>query len=212
LGTPGRLSLAVKVIGRGDLMLVSYPVGDEFGKKSRSSWPPPLRCGRSSSLRSLRRWPIPPRLWLRCPPRSGLSGPKKDWWISSPTTGTPPSSPAAEGPAATPRGRSNGGLGGRLGRDAAGPGKDPQHCQHHLAPQIWIHCSGLLISLFQRKSTKYRISKSETNSKFKCSKTANQEETFEFGTFGFVSNFGFRASNLELAHFIESFDTISRTT
>jgi len=28
-------------------------------------------------------------------------------------------------------------------------------------------------------------------------KTANKKERFEFGEFGFVSNFGFRASNLE---------------
>jgi hypothetical protein len=99
-----------------------------------------------------------------------------------------------------------------LGRDAAGPGKDPQRCQHHLAPQIWIHGSRLLISLFQRRSSKYRISKSETNSKFKGSKKANQEKPFEFGAFGFVSNFGFRASNLELALFLESVDAILRTT
>jgi hypothetical protein len=39
------------------------------------------------------------------------------------------------------------------------------------------------------------ISKPETNSKFKSSKTANKEKTFEFGTFGFVSNFRFRASS-----------------
>jgi hypothetical protein len=56
-----------------------------------------------------------------------------------------------------------------------------------------------------------RNPKPETNSKFKSSKTANQEEIFEFGTFGFVSNFGFRASDSELTLLIGSFDAILRT-
>jgi hypothetical protein len=62
------------------------------------------------------------------------------------------------------------------------------------------------------KNSEIRIPKSETNSKFEGSKTANQEKTFEFGTFGFVSNFEFRDSNLESAFGIGSFDGIFRTT
>jgi len=46
----------------------------------------------------------------------------------------------------------------------------------------------------------------------KISKTANQEKTFEFGTFGFVSNVGFRASNLESALSIGRFVSILGTT
>jgi hypothetical protein len=64
----------------------------------------------------------------------------------------------------------------------------------------------------RKKNSEIRISKSETNSKFEGSKTANQEKTFEFGAFGFVSNFGFRASNLESALSIGSFDGILHTT
>jgi len=46
--------------------------------------------------------------------------------------------------------------------------------------------------------------KSETNSKSKKSKTQT-EKTFEFETFGFVSNFGFRASNLKPSPSVEEF-------
>ncbi|KPK87520.1 MAG: hypothetical protein AMJ94_16740 [Deltaproteobacteria bacterium SM23_61] len=53
-----------------------------------------------------------------------------------------------------------------------------------------------------------REARDETNSKFKNSKIANQEKSFEFGTFGFVSNFGFRASNLESAPLIGSLNAI----
>jgi hypothetical protein len=62
------------------------------------------------------------------------------------------------------------------------------------------------------EKSKIGISKSETNLKFKSSKTANKEKTFEFGTFGFVSNFGLRASNLESALFTGGFDSTSSTT
>jgi hypothetical protein len=62
------------------------------------------------------------------------------------------------------------------------------------------------------EKSEIRISKSETNSKFERSKKANQEMPFEFGTFGFVSNFGFRASNLESDPGIGIFDAILPTT
>jgi len=52
----------------------------------------------------------------------------------------------------------------------------------------------------------------EQSPTFKSSKTANKEKTFEFGTFQFVSKFGFRASNLEWALSIGSFDAILCTT
>jgi len=43
-------------------------------------------------------------------------------------------------------------------------------------------------------------------------KKANKEKPFEFETFGFISNFGFRASDLKSAVFTISFDAILRTT
>jgi len=39
-------------------------------------------------------------------------------------------------------------------------------------------------------------------------KKANKEKAFEFDIFGFVSKFGFRASDLKSALFVESFDAI----
>ncbi len=42
----------------------------------------------------------------------------------------------------------------------------------------------------------------------KKSKTANKEERFEFGTFEFISNFGFRASNLDSTFSKGNFDAI----
>ncbi|KPK86102.1 MAG: hypothetical protein AMJ94_18325 [Deltaproteobacteria bacterium SM23_61] len=57
-----------------------------------------------------------------------------------------------------------------------------------------------------------REARDEPSSKFKCSKIENQEKTFEFGTFGFVSNFGFRPSSLEWALSRGSFDAILPTT
>jgi len=63
-----------------------------------------------------------------------------------------------------------------------------------------------------KRSDELKNPKSETNSKFKGSKTANKEKTFEFGTFGFVSNFGIRASNLESGFSIGSFLAILCTT
>ena len=48
-----------------------------------------------------------------------------------------------------------------------------------------------------------RISKSETNPKSKCSNFQNKKVLrFEFGTFGIVSNFGFRALDLNVHHSI----------
>jgi len=56
--------------------------------------------------------------------------------------------------------------------------------------------------------SEYRNPKQIRNSNVQKKQT---KKTVEFGTFGFVSNFGFRASNLEWALSIGSFDAILRT-
>jgi hypothetical protein len=43
-------------------------------------------------------------------------------------------------------------------------------------------------------------------------KKTNKEKAFEFETFGFFSNFGFRTSDLKSVFFIEIFDAILRPT
>jgi hypothetical protein len=56
--------------------------------------------------------------------------------------------------------------------------------------------------MFEYSGSKFeiRISKSETNLKFKGSNVPNRHVlNFEFGTFEFVSNFGFCASDLPKA-------------
>jgi hypothetical protein len=56
---------------------------------------------------------------------------------------------------------------------------------------------------------KYRNPKQIRNSNVQ--KTANKEKIYGFVTFGFVSNFGFRASNLESTLFIGSMVFLLRT-
>ncbi len=63
------------------------------------------------------------------------------------------------------------------------------------------------------KVGKIRNPNIEIRNKFEIQMFKNsKQKTFEFGRFGFVSNFGFRASNFESTLSIKSFVAILRTT
>ena len=61
----------------------------------------------------------------------------------------------------------------------------------------------------KNSKSEYRNPKKFENQTFK---KANKEKPFEFEPFGFISKFGFRASDLKSAVFAKSFDAILRTT